>query len=418
MTQNKAIEILKSGANVFLTGQPGCGKTYTINKFVDSVGGKGVAITASTGIAATHIKGQTIHSWVSLSDLLYDLEQRKPIADYRIKDIANKRWILYKLRKTKILIIDEISMLSGDVLDVVDRICMEARGNSKPFGGIQVVLVGDFFQLPPVTKRGQEVNFAFKSKAWKKLNLKVCNIEERHRQDDDDYFEILTAMRQGRILNAHINQLRTRMGIKDKIYTTKLFTHNGDVDYLNDIELAKLQTESHNYKMEESGNPIMVKILKKNCLSPENLELKMGALVMFTRNNPDEGFVNGTLGMVTGFDNDKYPIVTLDDHDRQVIARPMEWEMKIDGSVEASVVQIPLKLAWAITVHKSQGMSLDSAIIDLGQSFEYGQGYVALSRVRSLSGLYLEGLNDKALQMHPEIVEKDKEFSEQSKSNE
>lgn len=419
MTQNKAIEILKSGANVFLTGQPGCGKTYTVNKFVEEMKKRSIypAITASTGIAATHIGGVTIHSWAGLGDLLYDVELGKKITDSQIREIANRRWILWKIRKIKVLIIDEVSMLSGTLLDLVDRICKEAKGRDEPFGGIQIILVGDMFQLPPVTKNGREVDFVYKSQVWKDANLKVCNITERHRQEDDEYFEVLTAMRMGQLETKHLDLLKQRTKIHRDEAVTKLFTHNGDVDHLNFIELGKIEGPSKEYKMTEGGNPNLVKILKKSCLSPEFLELKPGALVMFTRNNPDEGFVNGTLGKVTSFNEFGDPIITLKEGG-QIAPTYMEWSIKVDGEVEAWITQMPLRLAWAITVHKSQGMSLDSAIIDLSSSFEYGQGYVALSRVKSLSGLFLDGLNDRALQMHPEIVEKDKEFMEKSKSNE
>jgi ATP-dependent exoDNAse (exonuclease V) alpha subunit len=415
MTQNKALEILKSGANVFLTGQPGCGKTYTINRFVEECEAKGIypAITASTGIASTHIGGVTIHSWIGMGDLLYDIDQGNIIDDYRIDEIAWRPWILWKVKKTKVLVIDEVSMLSGALLDIVDRICRAARGNSKPFGGIQIILVGDMYQLPPVTRDGKEIDFVFKSMAWKTLDLKICNLHEQHRQNDKDFIEVLTAMRNGNLEDKHLDHLKSRIGVKENEATTRLFTHNGDVDHLNTAELKTLKTELFTYRMREDGNPNLIKMLKRNCLSPEILQLKEGALVMFTRNSPDDGFVNGTLGKVTGFNNRKRPIITFIDNDgeeREVEPGYMDWSVKKDGSVEAYISQVPLRLAWAITVHKSQGMSLDSAIIDLSRSFEYGQGYVALSRVRSLSGLFLAGFNEKALLMHPEIVEKDKEF--------
>lgn len=415
MTQKKALQILKSGENVFLTGQPGCGKTYTINMLVEYLQEKGIypAITASTGIAATHIGGVTVHSWAGIGDLLDDLDQGKEINEVHIELIAEKPWVHYKILKTKVLIIDEVSMLSGGILDVVDRVCQAVKGRGKPFGGLQVILVGDLFQLPPVTKDGKEVDFVYKSKAWESLNLKVCVIDEQHRQEDMVFLEILTAMRNGKLKKIHKDTLAERMKLKNKISTTKLFTHNADVDSLNTMELRKLPGELKTFGMEEGGNPNLVKILKRNCLSPGILKLKEGALVMFTRNNPDEAYVNGTLGIVVDFDkNTGHPIVEVgkDEDKMRIIPKYMNWEVKKDGHVEAWISQIPLRLAWAMTVHKSQGMSLDSAIIDLGRSFEYGQGYVALSRVRSLAGLFLEGLNDHALLMHPEIVEKDKEF--------
>jgi len=392
MTQDKAIEILKSGANVFLTGQPGCGKTYTVNKFVESLRSRGVsvAITASTGIAATHIDGVTIHSWAFMGDLLNDIDQKNPISDERIKLITEKPWVYNKIRRTKVLVIDEISMLSGALLDMVDRICTSVRGGQPGFfGGIQVILVGDMYQLPPVTKNGQEVDWVFKSKVWNSLNLRVCNITEQHRQEDPLYTEILTAMRKGELTKEHIGHLETRVAVeRNENLTTKLFTHNNDVDYLNEAELDKIEQPCFSFEMRAEGKEALIKTLKKNCLSPEILQLKTGALVMFTRNNPDSGFVNGTLGVITGWDG-RYPVVQIKNkwgEQEEITPFFMEWSVKINGVKEASIHQVPLRLAWAITVHKSQGMSLDSAIIDLRKSFEYGQGYVALSRVKSPVG--------------------------------
>lgn len=410
MTQAKALEILKSGANVFLTGQPGSGKTYTINQFTEYLAEKNIypAITASTGIAATHIGGVTVHSWSGVG-----IEEN--LTQMQLEDIASKWWIEKKIKYTQVLIIDEVSMLPASVLDNVDQICRIVKGEyKKPFGGMQVILVGDLFQLPPVTKGGGEVMFCYKAKVWNELNLKICVIDEQHRQEDMIFLEILTAMRNGKLIKKHLTHLKDRMYSDEKPNTTKLFTHNADVDSLNTNELRKLETKLHSFGMETGGDPKVVAILKRNCLSPELLKLKEGALVMFTRNNPEEGYVNGTLGEVVAFkESNGYPVVRLKSGE-EVVPEDAEWSIKEKGEVKAWIRQIPLRLAWAMTVHKSQGMSLDSAIIDLGKSFEYGQGYVALSRVRSLQGLFLEGLNDHALLMHPEIVEKDKEFVEAS----
>lgn len=416
MTQKKALEILKSGKNVFLTGQPGCGKTYTINMLVEYLNEQGIypAITASTGIAATHIGGVTIHSWSGIGDLLDDIDQKKEINEVHIELIAEKPWVYHKINRTKVLIIDEVSMLSGATLDVVARVCEAVKGRGRPFGGLQVILVGDLFQLPPVTKGQQEVDFCYKSKIWDELELQICVIDEQHRQEDMVFLELLTAMRNGKVTQLHKDVLEQRTKLKHKMETTKLFTHNADVDSLNTMELRKLPGELKTFGMEEGGLPALVKILKRNCLSPEVLKLKVGALVMFTRNDIDHEFVNGTLGKVVEFNEGGYPVIEVPGERGQIVPKYTEWTVKKDGHVEAWISQLPLRLAWAMTVHKSQGMSLDSAIIDLGRSFEYGQGYVALSRVRSLAGLFLEGLNDHALLMHPEIVEKDKEFVEAS----
>lgn len=405
MTQAKALDILKSGANIFLTGQPGSGKTYTINQFLEYLNDKGisVAVTASTGIAATHIGGVTIHSWSGIG-----IDEN--LTQMQLEDIASKWWIEKKIKFCKVLIIDEISMLPAVVLDNVNKISQVVKNvHDKPFGGMQVILVGDLFQLPPVTKDGKEVMFVYKSKVWEDLNLKICVLHEQHRQEDMKFLEILTAMRNGTLKLKHHKSLQARLSIKEKPITTKLFTHNSDVDALNTMELRKIESELKVFGMESWGKEQVVATLKKNCLSPETLKLKVGALVMFTRNNPEEGYVNGTLGKVIAFEeHNGAPIVEVGK--MKIVPEYSQWTVKEHGEEIAGISQLPLRLAWAMTVHKSQGMSLDSAIIDLGRSFEFGQGYVALSRVKSLSGLFLEGLNEQALLMHPEIVIKDKEF--------
>jgi len=194
----------------------------------------------------------------------------------------------------------------------------------------------------------------------------------------------------------------------------KLFSHNADVDRINAGELAKLPGKVMTFRMSAKGRDSLVEGLKRGCLSPESLELKEGAAVMFTKNSPQGRFVNGTLGVVTGWGADGLPLVKIKTTSAStkglVLAEPMEWQLEEQGKVKASVAQIPLRLAYAMTVHKSQGMSMDAAVMDLSKAFEYGQGYVALSRVRRLSGVYLTGLNQRALEVHPEILEKDRDF--------
>jgi hypothetical protein len=365
------------------------------------------AITASTGIAATHIGGSTIHSWsgIGIASYLSDRELKK-VADGQ----AGKR-----INKAKILIIDEVSMIDAQTLDLVDEICQKSKGVDEPFGGLQVVLVGDFFQLPPISKNGGS-SFAFESEAWQKLSPTVCYLTEQHRQEDRHYLNILNAIRSGYCDQKHIKHLETRLveGDYPEEEVTKIFSHNANVDQINSMELEKLPGDFHRYEMKSTGPIKLVEALKKGCISPEELFLKTEAVVMFTKNNPKAGFVNGTLGKVVKFhDVTGNPIVQTRSG-KIVETEPMEWMIEEDGMVRAKVTQIPLKLAWAVTVHKSQGMSLDAAIMDLRRVFEYGQGYVALSRVRSLSGLYLLGYNEQALMVHPEILRVDRAFQDLS----
>jgi len=406
MTQGEAFTILKTGANVYLTGEPGSGKTHTINELVAWLRASGIepSVTAATGIAATHVAGMTLHSWSGIG-----INESLSRAD--VDRIASKEHVAKRIQKAKVLIIEEISMLSAMTLEMADAVCREVRRVDRPFGGLTVILVGDFFQLPPVS-RARDVAFSYTSKVWRDLNLITCYLTEQYRQDDTGFLSVLSAIRSGQVEDIHYEQLRTRRilnGEKEFADTPKLFSHNADVDRINAGELAKLPGKVMKFRMSAKGKDSLVEGLKRGCLSPEMLELKEGAAVMFTKNSPQGKFVNGTLGIVVNFDSDGMPIVKTKDGLR-VATEPMEWQVQVEGKVKASVSQIPLRLAYAMTVHKSQGMSMDAAIMDLSKAFEYGQGYVALSRVRRLSGVYLTGLNQRALEVHPEILEKDKDF--------
>jgi ATP-dependent DNA helicase PIF1 len=404
MTQAEALTILKTGANIYLTGEPGSGKTHTINAYVAWLRACGIdpSITAATGIAATHVGGMTLHSWsgIGISESLSPAE---------VDRIASKEHIAKRISKAKVLIIEEVSMLSATTFLTVDAVCRDVRRNELPFGGLTVILVGDFFQLPPVS-RGRETQFAYTSPLWRELNPITCYLTEQYRQDDADFLSVLSAIRRGEVEELHFELLSARQSEEQvPADIPKLFSHNADVDRINTEELAKIQGPVKKFRMSERGKDSLVEGLKRGCLSPEVLELKEGAAVMFTKNSPQGKFVNGTLGVVSSYDASGYPIVRTKDG-RTITTEPMEWQVEEEGKVKASIAQIPLRLAYAMTVHKSQGMSMDAAVMDLSKAFEYGQGYVALSRVRRLSGVYLAGINARALEVHPEILEKDKDF--------
>jgi len=410
MTQDDALSILKLGVNVFLTGEPGAGKTHTINQYIEWLRERGVepAVTASTGIAATHVGGMTIHSWSGIGI-------KKDVNQYDIENIQSREKTYRRIVEAKVLIIDEISMLDARTLESIDRVLRTLRRrplmDEQPFGGLQVIFVGDFFQLPPVS-RGESAHFAFQSEAWKAANPVVCYLSEQHRQEDGDFLDLLGAVRRNKVEQRHRDVLRARMHGEGKVKATRLHTHNAEADRINDESLAKVEGKTHVFHMTTRGASSLVESLKQNCLSPETLVLKEGASVMFTRNNFDEGYVNGTLGKVTGFASNGNPIVKT--KNGKIEAKEGEWSIADGSKILAQIKQIPLRLAWAITIHKSQGMSLDAAIIDLSQAFEYGQGYVALSRVRTLEGLFLEGFNDQALLLHPTIQQQDAQFRAKS----
>ncbi|MBM1104773.1 AAA family ATPase [Aurantibacter crassamenti] len=414
MQQDKALALLKSGKNVFLTGSAGTGKTYVLNQYISYLKERKVpvAITASTGIAATHMNGMTIHSWAGFG--IKDRLSRANLVTMRTKKYLKKH-----LEESMILIIDEISMLHKKQLDMVDQVLCFFKEDDRPFGGIQVIVCGDFFQLPPIGRHDEKSKdkFAFMSKAWLDANLNVCYLTEQYRQEGENVLnEILNEIRSAEITHRSIELLKkaeTNFLSQEEV-PTKLFTHNADVDQLNLAELHKISSKSKKFKAKTKGNQKLVETLKKSVLAQENLELKVDAKVMFVRNNLEQGYVNGTLGKIIDFSEDGYPIVKTV-QGKRITVKQETWGVHDDhGKVLASLDQIPLRLAWAITVHKCQGMTLDSAMIDLSKTFENGQGYVALSRLKSIENLQLAGFNEIALQVDGLALKADKRFQELS----
>lgn len=415
MTQEQALRTLQMGGNVFLTGEPGAGKSHTVREYMKWLNAHHIltALTASTGIAATHIGGVTVHSWSGLGI-------RKHVSGADCRELAGNAKVAKRVREARVLVIDEISMLDAAALNAVDAICRSLRGSGESFGGMQVVLVGDFFQLPPVSRPEEEPSaFAFTSAAWQQARLQVCYLHEQHRQEDARFLRVLSALRGGHIDEEHVACLQERC-VEPSAHEelTKLYAHNADVDALNERHLKTLLQKERAFSMESHGDKRIVEAMKRSCLSPEHLVLKVGARVMCTRNNPSKGYVNGSMGEVVSFDADTgFPVVRLRSG-RKVLVEREVWSADVNGESLAAIRQVPLRLAWAITIHKSQGMSLDSAYMDLRQAFAYGQGYVALSRVRTLAGLFLAGLNARALEVDPLVLAEDARFRDASLAGE
>ena len=411
MKQTTALDILKAGQNVFLTGSAGAGKTYTLNQYIDYLKARKVpvAITASTGIAATHMNGMTIHTWAGIG--IKDSLDGQDLA--RMHD---RKYMREHLDKVKVLIIDEISMLHAKQLELVNQVLKYFKGNALPFGGVQVVLAGDFFQLPPVGKSSESNRdkFSFMSAAWLEAKLQICYLTEQHRQNDSRLNDILNEIRAEQISEQSLAELRHTQYQALDADITRLFTHNVDVDEINQRHLAALNTEPTMFKASSKGNEKLLMTLTGAVRAPEQLVLKVGAKVMFVKNNFEAGYSNGTLGEVIGFLNDDefglLPRVKLRDGE-QLVVLPETWSVDNEsGKALATYQQFPLCLAWAMTVHKSQGMTLQAAEIDLSHTFEKGQGYVALSRLQNLQGLRLLGLNQMALQLDRLAVKADQRF--------
>lgn len=415
MNQLLALNLLKAWNNVFLTGQAWSGKTYVINQYIQwcRACGLRVAVTASTGIAATHIGGVTLHSRSGIGI-------KEVLTDHDMQLIQQKEHLYKQINAAHVLIIDEISMITANTLDSVDRVVQMIRRDGRPMGGLQVIVVGDFFQLPPVTPRNPDgtestKRFAFAANVWKQLDLKICSLHTQWRQEAGQFGTVLNELRKWVVTEESLALLRSRKHAQLKHETpTRLYTHNIDVDRVNAEQLAKLPGEAYLFTSRGSWEKALVEAMKKAMLAPHHLDLKVGARVLFVKNNPQKWYRNGTTGTVAKFDTvDGYPVIEVEDG-RYIKAEPEVWALENANEIVASVKQVPLKLAWAITVHKSQGMTLDAAEIDLSNVFEPGQAYVALSRLRSLAWLRLLGLNEQGLSAHPLVVRADAYFEQQS----
>ena len=364
-------------------------------------------MTATTGLAATHLGGSTIHSWAGIG-----IDDTLP-ADFLHHLSKGRRDII---EKTNILIIDEISMLHDYRLDMVDEVCRLVRQKDEPFGGIQIIMSGDFFQLPPINRGDNRAGgFVVLSRVWQELDPVICYLDSQYRQDDEVLHEVLSAIRAGDVRRHHAEMLLDRVG-QDHTddFVTELHTVNIDVDSINNARLSEIDSEQFSYEQTTTGGANYVETLSRSVLAPAQLSLKKGAFVMAVKNSLDRKYVNGSLGVVIDFDAaTHYPIVEFM-NGKIMTMIPDTWELRDGDKKRASITQIPLRLAWAITVHKSQGMTLDAARIDLRRAFVEGMGYVALSRVRSIRNIQLLGINQMALRVSEVATAIDQDLREKS----
>ena len=402
--QIKAFSLIEQGYNIFLTGAAGSGKTMLIKTFIDIFKeSKIIAITSTTGISALLFGGSTLHSYLGIG-----------LGTGTIDSITKKIFMFPWLRKRwcniEILVIDEISMLSPELFDKIEEIARIVRRNKKTFGGIQLLLSGDFCQLPCVKSE----NFCFESKSWDICIDYNIYLTEIMRQTDKDFQDLLNNIRLGILSDNTKKMLENRKNIKLTnefgIKPTKLYSTNYSVDYINNSELDKLDTELYEYEIEtifypgcKNKSSTMEKNMKY-CSAVELLQLCVGSQVMLIYNmNIENGLVNGSRGVITRFIND-LPVVKFINGEERVIDYHI-WEIEENDKKIMKIIQIPLKLAWAFTIHKIQGCTLDYTEIDLTNCFEYGMSYVALSRVKNLNSLSITNIDFESIKANPKAIE-------------
>lgn len=400
------INAIRARHNICVTGAAGTGKSFLLKMVKDHF--PHIHVTASTGVAAVNIGGVTIHSWAGIGK-----GTLPPSEVIKFINSGPGTKIRRQIRKAKLLAIDEISMISASVMNLLDQVFQAIRQNDLPFGGIQILVIGDFFQLPPVSQDNQ-VDFCFISDAWQSANFKLFELTEIYRQSDLRFIQLLNNIRHAALNEEDIQLLSDRqtINLSSEINPTILVTHNYQADQINIEKLnAIISQEEVEFKMKESGRENSIEFLKKNCLAQASLVLKIGAQVMMLKNTlQKQGIINGSIGIVTGFTKNKFPIVKFHNGELCVIS-PEVWSVEVynetteEIEITASITQIPLALAWAITIHKSQGMTLDSVLCDLSRIFTEGQAYVALSRVKSLDGLYIKGFKPSSLRVNKQVIE-------------
>jgi ATP-dependent DNA helicase PIF1 len=390
LDQAACVSDIAKGENVLVTGAAGTGKSHLLSYLRENYKGR-MRVVATTGVAALNVHGATLHSWAGIGTGEGDL----------FKTVENNQKALKRITNAKILAVDEVSMLDGNLLDKLDKLFKYVRQNNEPFGGIQMIFFGDFLQLPPVSKSNPL--FAFEVESWWEANVRVHELMTVMRQSDREFVEVLMKVREGIVDKQVKTFLSPRIGAKDTdplIEPVILECKNVDVDEINTQRLAKISSKVKTFTAKDSGNEKYFPTLDKNCLAPRVLDLKEGAQVMLLKNlDVGGGLVNGSIGVVKRMADD---FVTVQFSNDNVDVELAEWEIRDgDNHILAKRTQIPLRLAYAITIHKSQGCTLSKAKVNLRNAFAPGQAYVALSRIKSLDGLFIEEIDWRRVRAEP-----------------
>lgn len=411
-SQKKFVEIFfTTGSDaIFCTGGAGVGKSYITKILIDFLIREKVAVgkTASTGVASILIGGSTLHSFLGIGLAKED----ESALEQKVRRNKNAK---ARIKAMVVLVIDEISMIKGGLLDKCETIIRRIRSKNEAFGGVKVLYTGDCLQLPPIWNGDDnDGSFFFQSDAWINANTHTVELNEIVRQEKDPKFaKLLGRIRIGDV--SDMSLLKTRIGAKfenDSIEPVRIFCKNIDVDEFNRKRLAQIKSPSRFFEAEDFGQDYQIEQLNKNCLAPKMLELKIGAAVMVLKNYPQLGLVNGSVGTVSAFEPNG--IFVDFKHGRFLIEKD-KWEIleqrpKLGGtgfsySAVASRTQYPLKLSYSITAHKAQGATLERVIIDMGEAFASGQVYVALSRVRNLESMSITSCPTGRIKVDPDCLD-------------
>jgi ATP-dependent DNA helicase PIF1 len=394
--QAYALDMCESGENIFLTGGAGSGKSYVVREFMKNKDDKQMPILASTGAAAVLLGGRTFHSFFGLGILEGGVQAT-------FKRMQENKNLLKRLKKVEGVIIDEISMIPGDALMLAEAISQHARETTLPWGGLRVIAVGDFGQLPPVTKNGQKRDWAFLNEAWKKSDFQLCELQLNQRIKNNEFLNVLSDIRDGKITERAKTFLNEHTKHHDEDHPgTRLFPRRDQSEDYNQKKLSEINETELIVDSIYLGEEKYIEILAKSAPVPKQLKLKVGCQVLFLKNDLQKRWVNGTRGVLTGFEADH--LTVRKKGGREVKVEKMSFSLlDADGAVKASVIQFPVNLAYATTIHKSQGATLDELWCDLGSLWEPGHAYVALSRLRESSGLHIVRWHPKSFIVDLEV---------------
>ena len=390
--QISALATLKSKENVFLTGAAGSGKSFLMRHYLRD---QDVPTLASTGAAAILVGGRTFHSFFGLG-----IMEGGVLATVD-RALKNKP-ILKRLREAKEVVIDEVSMISGPTLRAAEMIMRKVRGNTSPWGGLRVVVVGDFAQLPPVNPHAREIEWAFLDEVWQQSDFKPAVLSKIMRTKNLEFLKVLNSVREGKVTDEVTQFLNSRLEPNPGGDLTRLFSHRGDVESFNLSKLEKIKGPTHIFKTLYKGKAKNIEAFRKHSPIAEELQLKEEALVMLRQNDHEGRWVNGSLGHIKSISKTALGIQLLSGLAIEI--EMAEFTMlDAEGLPVVTAINFPVSLAWAMTIHKAQGTSLDRMMVDLRKVWEPGQAYVALSRARDPKGLFIEGWSPKQIFADPRV---------------